>query len=69
MYHLANIQIKLSCSLAGGQSGFQLQRQTRLGPCLVFNFSLKFYYAKRRFSVTSKYWHMHGVINVDEIKN
>jgi hypothetical protein len=29
----------------------------------------KFYYAKRRFSVTSKYRQMHGVLNVDEIKN
>jgi hypothetical protein len=29
----------------------------------------KFYYAKRRFSITSKCRHMHGVLNVDEIKN
>jgi hypothetical protein len=38
-------------------------------PCLVPNFSPKFHYAKRRFPVTSKYQHMHGVLNVDEIKN
>jgi hypothetical protein len=32
-------------------------------------FSPKFYYAKRRFSITSKCRQMHGVLNVDEIKN
>jgi hypothetical protein len=32
-------------------------------------FLLKFYYAKRRFSITSKYRHMYGVLNVDKIKN
>jgi hypothetical protein len=36
--------------------------------CQFFFFS-KFYYAKRRFSITSKYQHMHEVLNVDEIKN
>jgi hypothetical protein len=36
---------------------------------LVPNFSPKFHYAKRRFPVTSKYRHMHGVLNVDKIKN
>jgi hypothetical protein len=30
---------------------------------------LKFHYAKRRFPVTSKCRQMHGVLNVDEIKN
>jgi hypothetical protein len=29
----------------------------------------KFYYAKRRFSITSKCRHMDEVLNVDEIKN
>jgi hypothetical protein len=29
----------------------------------------KFYYVKKRFTITSKYRHMHGVLNVDEIKN
>jgi hypothetical protein len=29
----------------------------------------KFYYAKRRFPVTSKCRQMYGVLNVDEIKN
>jgi hypothetical protein len=38
-------------------------------PCLVPQFSPKFHYAKRRFSVTSKCRQMHGVLNVDEIKN
>jgi hypothetical protein len=38
-------------------------------PCLVPQFSLKFYYVKRRFPVTSKCRQMHGVLNVDEIKN
>jgi hypothetical protein len=40
-----------------------------LGPCLDAKFFSKFYYAKRRFSITSKYRHMYGVLNVDEIKN
>jgi hypothetical protein len=38
-------------------------------PGLVPNFSPKFHYAKRRFSVTSKCRHMYEVLNVDEIKN
>jgi hypothetical protein len=38
-------------------------------PCLDAKFFPKFYYAKRRFPVTSKYRHMYGVLNVDEIKN
>jgi hypothetical protein len=29
----------------------------------------KFHYAKRRFSITSKYRHIYGVLNIDEIKN
>jgi hypothetical protein len=29
----------------------------------------KFYYAKRRISITSKCRHMHEVLNVDKIKN
>jgi hypothetical protein len=37
--------------------------------CLVLNFNLKFYYAKKKILITSKYRHMHGVLNVDEIKN
>jgi hypothetical protein len=39
------------------------------GPCLVPQFSSKIYYAKRRFLVITKYRQMHGVLNVDEIKN
>jgi hypothetical protein len=37
--------------------------------CLVLNFNLKFYYVKKKILITSKYRHMHGVLNVDEIKN
>jgi hypothetical protein len=46
-----------------------LSKNQRVSPCLVLQFSPKFYYAKRRFSVTSKCRQMHGVLNVDEIKN
>jgi hypothetical protein len=38
-------------------------------PCLVPKFFPKFHYAKRRFSITSKCRQMHGVLNIDEIKN
>jgi hypothetical protein len=38
-------------------------------PCLFPQFSFKFHYTKRRFFVTLKCRQMHGVINVDEIKN
>jgi hypothetical protein len=31
--------------------------------------SLKKYYAEKRFSVTSNLRYMHGVLNIDEIKN
>jgi hypothetical protein len=37
--------------------------------CLDPKYFLKFHYVKRRFLVTSKCRHMHGVLNVDEIKN
>jgi hypothetical protein len=37
--------------------------------CLVPPILPKFHYAKRRFSVTLKCWQMHGVLNVDKIKN
>jgi hypothetical protein len=40
-----------------------------LSPCLVSNFTSKFHYAKRRFSITLKCRQMHGVLNVDKIKN
>jgi hypothetical protein len=33
------------------------------------NFSPKSHYAKRRFSVTSKYRYIYGVLNIDKIKN
>jgi hypothetical protein len=40
-----------------------------LRPCLVSQIHLKFYYAKRRFPITSKCRQMYGVLNVDEIIN
>jgi hypothetical protein len=40
-----------------------------LSPCLVPPILPKFHYAKRRFPVISKCRQMHGVLNVDEIKN
>jgi hypothetical protein len=40
-----------------------------LSTCLVPLILSKFHYAKRRFSVTSKCRQMHGVLNVDKIKN
>jgi hypothetical protein len=41
----------------------------RVGPWppLVPNFYLKFHYVKKKIPITSKCWHMHGVLNVDEI--
>jgi hypothetical protein len=39
------------------------------GPGLDSQIHPRFHYAKRRFSITSKYRHMHGVLNVDKIKN
>jgi hypothetical protein len=44
-------------------------RRSQPGPCLDPKYFPKFYYAKRRFFITSKCWHMHRVLNVDEIKN
>jgi hypothetical protein len=38
------------------------------GACLDTKFHPKFHYTKRRFPVTSKYRHMHGVLNIDKIK-
>jgi hypothetical protein len=38
-------------------------------PCLDAKCSPKFHYIKRRFLITSKCRHMHGILNVDEIKN
>jgi hypothetical protein len=38
-------------------------------PCLVPQFFPKFHYAKRGFLITLKCRQMHGVLNVDEIKN
>jgi hypothetical protein len=38
--------------------------------CLDNKFHPKFHYAKKkRFLVTSKYRYMHGVLNIDKIKN
>jgi len=41
----------------------------RLRACLVLPNSRIWHYVKRRFPVTSNLWYMHGVLNVDEIKN
>jgi len=40
-----------------------------LGLCLVASNSRIWHYTKRRFPVTSNLRYMHGVLNVDEIKN
>jgi hypothetical protein len=37
--------------------------------CLDPKYFPKFYYAKRRFPITSKCRHIYEVLNVDEIKN
>jgi hypothetical protein len=37
--------------------------------CLDPKYFSKFHCVKRRFSITLKYQHMYGVLNVDEIKN
>jgi hypothetical protein len=38
-------------------------------PCLVSNFNPQIILCKKKIPITSKYQHMHGVLNVDEIKN
>jgi hypothetical protein len=55
----------------GNDSGTNANRDAglMLCPLLVPLILPKFYYKKRRFSVTSKCWQMHGVQNIDEIKN
>ena len=40
-----------------------------VGACLVPPNSQLYHYVKRRFPVTSNLRYMHGVLNVDEIKN
>jgi hypothetical protein len=47
----------------------RLPRQGCLRACLDSKYFPKFHYVKRRFSITLKCRHMHGVLNVDEIKN
>jgi hypothetical protein len=42
---------------------------TQPGPCLVPRFHSQILLCKKKIPVTSKWWHMHGVLNVDEIKN
>jgi hypothetical protein len=44
-----------------------VKKRTR--PGLDSRFHPKFYYAKRRFFITSKYRHIYEVLNIDEIKN
>jgi hypothetical protein len=53
----------------GSPTADRADRGTSPGSRLVANFSLKFYCIKRRFPVISKYRHIHGVLNIDEIKN
>jgi hypothetical protein len=54
----------------GGEIGYGQTRSRQLSTGLFRSkYFPKFHYAKRRFSITSKYRHMHGVLNVDEIKN
>jgi hypothetical protein len=55
--------MQAACPAAG------VSDQRGLGLVLVPPILSKFYYAKRRFSITSKYRQMHGILNVDEIKN
>jgi hypothetical protein len=46
------------------------ERQERKQGLVQFPNSLpKFHYAKRKFPVTSKCRQMHGILNIDEIKN
>jgi hypothetical protein len=45
------------------------QKFCQLNSPLVAPILPKFHYAKRRFPVTSKCRQMHGVLNIDEIKN
>jgi hypothetical protein len=65
--------MKSGVGCCAGKEGFSLRkggkRSSKQWPCLDAKYFSKFHYAKRRFSVTSKYRHMHGVLNVDEIKN
>jgi hypothetical protein len=52
---------------SGGDISDGIGSYTR--PSLDHKFFLKFHYAKRRFPIISKFWQMHGVLNIDEIKN
>jgi hypothetical protein len=47
----------------------RVEEAAEAGACLVPKFIPKFYYAKRKFPITSKRQHIYGVLNVDEIKN
>jgi hypothetical protein len=49
-----------SCISAGGH---------RIEGCLDSKFASQIHYAEFLFPVTSKYWHIYGVLNIDEIKN
>jgi hypothetical protein len=65
----SQVAVHHSSKWNGGPSGTTPRPANALRPCLVPQFSPKFHYAKRRFPVTSKCRQMHGVLNVDEIKN
>jgi hypothetical protein len=55
------------CILSGCFSAFWLC-VVGSGPCLVFQIHPQISLWKRRFPITSKYRHIYGVLNVDEIK-
>jgi hypothetical protein len=62
--------MKLPKALLGCRCKWALGHEAaKAEPRLDAKFFCKFYYAKRRFSITSKCRHMHEVLNVDEIKN
>jgi hypothetical protein len=73
---LLQLQFSVQHKWTGGDSwNYFLLNYSRLlfilwsRPCLVPIPHPKFHYAKRRFPITSKYRQMHGVLNVDKIKN
>jgi hypothetical protein len=53
--------------MAGNES--TVLAKNNIGLVYIPEFTSKFYYAKRRFPITSKCRHIYGVLNVDEIKN
>jgi hypothetical protein len=54
---------------SGARTLWSLLDLSRVKTQPTHKFTPKFHYAKRRFFITSKYRHIYGVLNVDEIKN